>query len=34
MFALIVAGDQQAAQQFSDRRFRQGVDENEASRVA
>ena len=30
MFALIVAGDEHAAQQFSDRRFRQGIDEDEA----
>ena len=30
MFALIVAGDEQAAQQFSDRGFRQCVDEDEA----
>ena len=31
MFALIVAGDKQTAQQLSDRRFRQRVDEDEAA---
>ncbi len=33
MFELVVAGDEQAAQQFSDRRFRQGIDEDEAPRA-
>ena len=33
MFKLVVAGDKQAAQQFSDRRFRQGIDEDEAPRA-
>src|ERR1700731_2343804 len=31
MFALVVAGDEEAAQQLSDRRFRQGIDEDEAT---
>ena len=33
MFELIVACHQQAAQQFSDRGFRQGVDKDETPRA-
>src|ERR1700740_1018782 len=33
VFTLVVAGDKQAAQQFSDWRFRQGIDKHKASRA-